>query len=220
MDRAFFQAVQSPRPPALPAVLGLRLRPFTLGHALLLLEHRSPFVLEDERDFAWPDLFLAVFVCSQPQDKARRSVGAWWTSLFFALWALVLRWRRRGRGKASDEQVEALVAFWDYLKAQSVEPGLRRPLDSPPARPCTSPSYFVKFLFALQILHLTEEAARSMPMALLNCLYATWADWNGHAELADQPILNDLMAFARAEDAKRYNPDGSRKSATGTPGNN
>lgn len=56
-------------------VLGRRLQPFCLGHALLLQRLGSPFAADEPRRGPMPaDLLLAVIVCSKPYPAAEQLV--------------------------------------------------------------------------------------------------------------------------------------------------
>lgn len=68
-------------------VLRLELQPLTLGHVFLLAEADSVFVTGGETDDPIGALALAVFVCSQSPESARRGLNSWWAERFFRLWA-------------------------------------------------------------------------------------------------------------------------------------
>lgn len=67
MDRAFLRALH----PAPYRILGIELRPFSLGHSLLLHDIGSPFVAEELREFTVHDLFIALSICALPYEKGK-----------------------------------------------------------------------------------------------------------------------------------------------------
>ncbi len=181
-------------------VLGLQLHPFTLGHLFLLIERESPYVTEG-REFDWPDFFAAVFLCSAPAADARRNSLSWWVPLWFRLWSLFVR--TSSLAKENDR-------FVDWLREEQVAPTLNRPMEET-NRGCNAPSPWVKLMFAMHVLHCTREEAFALRLSELNCLYGTWADWEGRGELTHNPRFDALWDFAQREDAKRFNQDGSRR---------
>lgn len=86
---------------------GLRLRPHSLGHALLLQRLRSPFAPGSAAPAGLGELVLAAFVCSRSWRAAaaginRPGFGLW------ARWTAFRRWRHEGRDAG---------AFRAYLSA-------------------------------------------------------------------------------------------------------
>lgn len=65
-EHADYYTARLPEP---TTILGLKLRPFSLGHLLLLHRIRSYFVGEDEK-LTYEDLALSVLICSQPYAAA------------------------------------------------------------------------------------------------------------------------------------------------------
>lgn len=89
------------------ACCGVRLRPFCLGHALLLQRLGSPFARDDSTSAGLGDLVTAVYVCSRNWRAAARGIRGRW----FGFWA---RWRAFRRWKHED----ADAAAWNaYLRA-------------------------------------------------------------------------------------------------------
>jgi hypothetical protein len=74
-------------------ILGVRLRPYCIGHALLLQRIGSPYVAEDggrRTESGLGDLFMALWICSQPWDQAEARLRSrrarwllkWWSWQF------------------------------------------------------------------------------------------------------------------------------------------
>ena len=70
--------------PEAPIVLGVRLVPYTVGHAIVLQRLRSPYVLGGE--ITPSDLAEAVLVCSQSPLESIRSIKSIWRDLILWLW--------------------------------------------------------------------------------------------------------------------------------------
>lgn len=65
MDRVFMQAVLSPA----PVIMGIQLRPMSVGHSYLLAAVQSPFAVGGKVDRA--DLATAVIICAHDWDAGR-----------------------------------------------------------------------------------------------------------------------------------------------------
>ena len=81
-------------------VLGLRLRPFSLGHYMILRRHGCAFVADDKSDATRDDLVFACLVCSMTFDE-------------FDAWIQQgrVRWIERLRSLLSFSATEIKVAF-------------------------------------------------------------------------------------------------------------
>lgn len=102
--------------PEAHCVFGTMLRPFSLGHHILLNRIGSPFCGDSEGEvFATADLLaIAVFVCSTPYSQTEEAIirGEWQSE--FARWmkALKPRWYQRTRFVHETESEK----FSNYLK--------------------------------------------------------------------------------------------------------
>jgi len=72
-----------------PSALGVRLAPVTLGHLYLL----DDCGIDMGAEWSPADSMLAVFICSNPAEKARAYLGKWWIGRYFKLWGWVNRKR-------------------------------------------------------------------------------------------------------------------------------
>lgn len=206
MDPVFHRALAQARD-AQPVVLGLRLRPLTLGHLFLLTEIRSPYLGFDFGPSPFADFFLTVFICAQDDaEKARAAFDSWWLPIFFRLWSFKAR-PRRGR----DVLKESSKGFRDWLAGQMASPSYGvSTRDALPGK-CGAPSPFVKLMFAMHALNMTRAQAMAMPLIEHSALHATWLDWQGRISLTETDAHEELMRLVAIEDAKRFNPDGTRK---------
>lgn len=200
MDQVFRRSANLfPARADMPVILGLRLRPLTLGHQFLLLSLESPFVAAS-REVDIPDLFAAIFLCAQDWRKAERSLRAWWLPAYFHFWTF-----------ANRRKVLALELrrFHAWFSEQIEAPEFKAPKGGAIGE-CGAPRPWIRLLFLMHVLHLSEAQALDTPICKANALYATWADWSGNAEILHTPQYDRLWEFARTEDAKRFNADGTR----------
>lgn len=93
-------------------VLGLRLVPFTVGHARLL----DRLELDEINDGA--GCLLAAKLCSMPADQAE----AWVTSRFLGLRMILLAWPRWRMMRSAAEVNEGVRVFGQYLEESTKVP--------------------------------------------------------------------------------------------------
>lgn len=93
-------------------VLGTQLRPFCLGHHLLLRRLHSPFVSDPTANAGPEELALAVFLCAAPYADTQATLLAGDWPAVFGRWSRQLRspWFRRPRFNESKER-EKLAAY-------------------------------------------------------------------------------------------------------------
>ena len=94
-------------------ILGLKLRPLSLGHYLLMSRFDVAFVASEERNATFDDLILGVLICSMGYDdflrfmeskNFRREIAAW------------------GRKIGLFDPVEKIVLFNQYIREGSKAP--------------------------------------------------------------------------------------------------
>lgn len=193
-----------------PLIFGLRMRPLTLGHQFLLLSLQSP-LLDVDQPMTEGDFLSAIFICSQDWRAAERSLTRRWLPWFFKLWA----WRNRGVESTAECQ-----RFLEWYAAQVTGAEFRQPTGAatagagPVSRSCGAPASYVRLVFLVTVLHMSYEEALDIPVATASALYAAWLDWDGRAQLVSDED-REFWAAAAAEDAKRFNADGTRKEVRG-----
>ena len=115
-DAAFIDAAD-PKP---HRVLGLALLPFSIGHFILLQRHQSVFVSQDGGQIGIEDLLLAVLICSQTYEEARKSLSSRWLNWFVKFWG----WRCRklnvfDEAKALREYMDEVGNTPDVVRGES-----------------------------------------------------------------------------------------------------
>lgn len=183
-----------------PVCFGLSLKPFTLGHYFLLASFGSP-VLSGQ--FTVGDAGIAAFICHHNAEESGRLIHKWWFKWFLRYWSACSKphWL-----------TDDLPRFHEYVSEGLSSPPLQPARRGEGAsRVCVAPSPWVKLFFAMHVLGMSRSDAMRTPVAELNALYATWAEWSGSGELVDEDRRDEFLEFASQEDAKRFNPDGSPK---------
>jgi hypothetical protein len=156
--------------------LRLPLLPLTIGHLFFLHEIDSPVVGPGANCLG--DLLLAVLVCAQPHEEARRMLtrrgGHWRLSLLCYYWG----WRCRHL----DLPTEA-AKFSEYLRDEQATPPLQ-PVPRSEARPIGAPWPWMLFEFVRWAYKLSAAEALNVTMREAAALWAIRADAEGRVTLA------------------------------------
>ena len=128
MDAAYFQA-------AIPEpfrILGLKLKPLSLGRYLLLRRFNCAFVAEEEASAGVPDLLLGLVICSMRVDeflaaaeshRLARDIRRWGRRVCPRAWIsclpIVGRWWRKNH---ACDALEKMRLFQRYIQLGSVVP--------------------------------------------------------------------------------------------------
>lgn len=170
MHESFRQAI-NPKP--LHACLRIPLKPLTLGHKLFLYELESPVVVGGSCGFG--DILLAVLVCAQPHDKARKMVlKSWWLKIFAWYWGF------RCAGLDLREEVDKFKAYLRF--EQSAPPTAAPPKEQ--SRSIGSPWEWVLFEMLRSTYRLSESEAMHTPFRTANALWVVRGDQDGRITLA------------------------------------
>jgi len=165
-------------------VLGVRLRPLTLGHWLWLEALENPVVGGGASSLL--DLTQAVAVCSVPFPKVARAVRrrSWWRRLWFAV-GWTFRWKL---------EVEAakFTAYWRdcfpqpdlWSEDEGVEPGL--------------PGAF-RLVARLMARGMSREQAWEMPAGEAQFLTLVWAEEAGAEIKWVTPTEMEMMEALKAQ---------------------
>jgi hypothetical protein len=153
-----------------PIVMGLRLVPFTVGHALLLHRMGSPFVYGGNASAQ--DLVEVAVVCSQPIYESVKTMRSW------------LRWLplriMRQKVKQADLLKES-KAVQKWIEDQSDCPEVLRSPGSG-QRSATMP-WPERILVGLVSIGFDETTVINMPVIDAERLFLTHAEMNGQVEL-------------------------------------
>lgn len=177
-----------PGVPELPAkIVGLTLRPFTLGHELLLQKYSLTAALqpigEAELATCFHHLIWAALICSLDPVKAERQLHSWRLKVLCAIWSKLLR---------RVDLAAELEAFDRYREAAYWFPDCRVPVGEPEM---ASPWPLRLLAFLMSAFHWPEEKALRTPLRWANALYAAHAEMRNEIRLtgaAEEAILDKL----------------------------
>ena len=181
--------------PAPAVVMGLLLRPYSLGHDLRLTGLGNPL---HNSDSATPrQLSEAVLICSQGWRETERM--PWDFLLSFKMW----HWRRRVRVWQCKAETE-LARFIQYRNEGSLEFPPSGVID--PSRPGGTKVAGAPFVlrlhhFLVMHLRLTEAEAWDYPLGLAKCRWGCYWEEYGDAALYNE-MEASADAYARKMDAE------------------
>jgi len=158
--------------PQAPVVLGVRLVPYTVGHAIVLQRLGSPFVMGGEINPT--DLVEAVTVCSQSPLESIKSIKSRFSGLMLWMW-----------GKRI-ERMNALVEsdkFQLWLKEQSTAPEVLMEAGSKSKTPAMP--WPERVLVGCLNIGIATDDAIQMPLGDAERLILAHAEMMGHVELWD-----------------------------------
>ena len=150
-----------------PSVLGLRLRPFSPWHGLLLEAAGSPFICGGGRTDA-DDLILGVWICTKSYRDGFRAA----TDVAAA--------RKWGAKIKRFNLAAELSAFNYYLDDSFTAPEYWKSGDGSGVK---APYFWHLAYFAMYRLHLAEAEAWDYPIAKISCYQACAAELSGNSSL-------------------------------------
>ena len=158
--------------PQAPVVLGVRLVPYTVGHAIVLQRLGSPFVMGGEINPT--DLVEAVTVCSQSPLESIKSIKSRFSGLMLWMW-----------GKRI-ERMNALVEsdkFQLWLKEQSTAPEVLMEAGSKSKTPAMP--WPERVLVGCLNIGIAPDDAIQMPLGDAERLILAHAEMMGQVQLWD-----------------------------------
>jgi hypothetical protein len=170
--------------PDIHTVLGLRLRPFSLGHKILFSRLGLPF-FTGHRDATNADLITAVMICASRFDDARQFIiEGKETSKACAKWMKRIRMA---------DFNEAFTVFMRYLD----EGMTSYYFDTVPGgRSSGVPSDHSIMLRLMEKLHLTQSDVLDRCYGLCLCDYVALGAKEGHGSIRDKDEDQRLMKMA------------------------
>ena len=168
-------------------VIGTRLKPFSLGHLLLLQRLGNAFVTASV-PFTVGDLLTGIIVCSRDYSDAVEALDSW-----RAPWhARCLGWRVRLSGVSL---VECVAAFRKYI-----EDGSKSPSYVPPTRNgkrIAAPLPMLVKVYLQRHLNYTPEQALNVPWCAALHEYAISLSIDDRLELVDDDFVADLKELSK-----------------------
>jgi len=196
--------------PALVVILGLLMRPFSIGHKLLLVREGNP--LAEDNDAPAEKLAEAALLCSQSWTQSARMPFD--PLIRFKLWLWGIRVRRLLKKQGVYSQLKAFV---DYRNAGSMafapSDFIERPDSSngmKPRPPRGTPPILILQQFLVSQLHLTDDQAWDHPYGL--AMMRWQSHWEGEGCFI---VYNEWDAkqdaFISKEEAARINKEQEEK---------
>ncbi len=173
-----------------PTVLKLRLRPYSLGHEILLQRFGSPLTeqIPKNPNTQIPNLadalVLACLICSQTFNGALKTLRSPFLGWLLTFW----HWRL---GKKVDWARE-LAAFAGYRSKGMWWPETNQ---SATARKLKSPWPFLLLAVLRSEFAMTRAEAFDLPMTEAACLFTAWGEREGSTDPfgeADEALLNKV----------------------------
>lgn len=158
--------------PLAPTVLGVRLVPYTVGHAIVLQRLRSPYVLGGEINPS--DLVEAVLVCSQPPLESIKSIKSIWRDALLWLW---------GKRIAKMNLMVESDKFQLWLKEQSTAPEVLVEAGTKSKRPAMP--WPERVLVGCVSLGIDADKALQIPIGDAERLILAHAEMHGQVDLWD-----------------------------------
>src|SRR5688572_1727774 len=177
-------------------ILKLRLRPYSLGHIILLHRVESSFVtgITPSPAELLTDLITSVFICSQTYEEAIRALDNPKLPKFMRRWE-----RRLGRFDLSIKAKE----FVEYIQAHSASPLFK--VEEGKTRPNACPLVQSVKISLLCETNLTETEILNRSWSLCLWDFVSIMARTGKVDIMDPAKVDDAQAVADALE-KRFNP--------------
>lgn len=203
-----FQAYLASVHPDARRVLGVKLQPFTLGHALLLHRLGSPFLSETPGNVTLGQLLLAIGLCRQPYERALRRLKSrpflW--HLRFQGW--LYHWM-------SPAWVEAMAdQFRAYLAEARTGPVIKVLRSSD--REQGTPFVLALELFQMEVLHRTQAQARAASYREVLWLYSAYLEKEESISIRSA-ATDGLLERAKAERERLQREQEAKEDAQSPP---
>ena len=170
-----------------PLVLGIRMRPVSVGHMVLLHRLESPLVRFDAEPTP-SDVALAAYVIADDWRESCRNINSPLRRFIFWLWSRT-KWKR---ADWSEEHRKLHAWLWPDPELAVLNQQSGKPLEAPGCE---------RLLLVLTDAGIPVDQILSMPFSDAQRLVLTWMEAKGHVEL-NGPNHQALKAAADAAAAK------------------
>lgn len=166
-----------------PKVLGVRLNPFCVGHALALHRLDSPIIIGGKVSAS--DLIEAVAICSQDPSQAEGTINSPLKWILLKIWVFRIR---------NLNLISEIFRFQNWLSDQCRGPEI---LSEPSKRHRKLAMPWVERLFvSLVNIGFSQDEALKISVLDAERLILTYAEMHGHAEVWSQE-QDSLWEFAQ-----------------------
>jgi hypothetical protein len=186
--------------PAPTVILGLLMRPYSLGHELHLIREQNPIITSLAMDqTTLKNLRQAALICCQSWSECRRMHADPFLKLKIRFWKLRTRNISRPLGFAA-----GVVKFIDYRNTGVLDFPPRKDVRKPGSTPTRKPG--TPFILSLQqfvMLHLgkTEAEAWDYPLGLAKMRWAAYYENEGSYEVYNEHDA-EFERFVEEQDAQ------------------
>lgn len=192
MDDFYSAAIPEPT-----TILGIRLRPLSLGHLVILHRLRSSFVTPDE-PFTIHDLALSVLVCSMSYKDGLKLFENRSMDSVFRLWHFKLRggllaWLRLRKAVEIDYEQKA-TEFVEYLRRHCRPPHYE--YEPSKAIPIHCPEVQIVRVSLMRSLGITDDEIMDRPWALCLWDHVTLKALDGNVKLTDREAIREALETA------------------------
>ncbi len=179
--------------PAPTVVLGLLLKPYSLGHDVRLTGLGNPL---SDSDKATPrQLSAAVMICSQTWRECERM--PWDPLIRLKLWL----WRRRARGLDFKTELARFIRYRNEGSLEFPGSGVSRNNSSGDCRVAGTPLVLRIQQFLMLHFNLKEHEAWDYPAGLAKCRCGCYWEENGDWQVYSE-VEHSLDQYKAQEDAK------------------
>lgn len=170
-----------------PVVLRLKLRPYCVGHRLLLETVCPGF---NDGELSVGTLTVAALICSMSYEEAKHTLGRWWLAPFCKVWGLSCR---------KLDLIDEATKFAEYEAAANWIPPLKFPEHG---SKCESPIEIRKLAIAMSRFGMSLSESLNAPIGMLTALEYAELEDKGDAEFVDESVY---AAIQRAQEMLKGN---------------
>jgi hypothetical protein len=170
-----------------PKIIGVRMKPYALGHSVLLTEIDSAFVAG--RFPTFEELIAAAFICAHSWEENQTLLRS-----RLKRWATLKVW---GTLAGKFDIPSATISMLQHIRSGDVYPDTEPPEHPENVRELSSPAIARTYLF-LRASGFSESEAWNMPCNVANWLHASKAEEDGRITLMTQK-RRQFLELARRE---------------------
>ncbi len=184
MESEFVRALLSPPQ---PVIIGVRMKPYALGHSALLTSINSAFVCGQFPSFE--ELIAAAFICSHSWEENQKLLRS-----RFRRWLILKTW---GLFAGKFDIPSATVSMLQYIQTGDTYPETEPPERSETMRELSAPALARLYLF-LRRSGFSESEAWNMPCNAVNWMHAACSEEDGKISLMSRK-RRSFLEMARKE---------------------
>ncbi len=187
--------------PAPVQVLGLALKPYSLGHELWLIRQDNPLAIlfGNSKPIPAASLLEAALICEHTFDENREMNSSLWETFKIPHWA-----KRAAKKFNAFSELEKFQKYRDECLVEFPCQSPAKSSDSAPSRYLGAPFLIRVHSFLVSQFHLTSSQAWDEPFGFAKMRYAAWMEDNRRMEIKNE---SDLAVDAEREKWMKEHPD-------------